>query len=184
MNGEYPIDGEYDSMPPLPYPTSSASSLEPALIEKLDPSSIIEKIRHALKGEIENPETGSWEKRFDQMCDDKLINLLLMNAASVINQNTTMSELNDHEIGSIIYDLSLVLINLLAQTADLYHVDYSKLDTIWTTISNTAYLALKRAKNRGEMRALRTVIRSQEQVAVHPSLQQEKKRKFLVFGGK
>jgi len=184
MNGDY--QPEYQEMPMPPQDMyvpggSNIPPLEAALIEKLDPKAVLEKLRHSLRGEEWDEESGNYIRKQKPMCDDELIHVLMMSAASVINQNTTMSDIDEIEIGRILFDLASTLITLLSQTADTHGVEYSNLDTIWTSICNEADMALKRGKNRGEMKALRTVIRSQEQVAVNP-YQQEKKKKFLIFG--
>ena len=100
----------------------------------------------------------------------------MINAASIVNQNTTMSDLTDKEISNQVYYFAQRVINLLALSAQEYNLKYEVLDTIWESISDMSLNALKRGKGRGEMKALRTVIRSQEQVQLAP--ERQSKRKF------
>ena len=154
---------------------------EAALIERLDPTGTLEAIKHLLKGEKFNEETKQWEVVYTPLCSDELINKIMINASSVVNQNTTLSDLKEKEISMQIFNLNRELISLLRLSADKYGVKYEDLNTIWTSIGRMSFNALNRAKNRGEMKLLRTVIRSSEAVQIAPERQQ--KRKMAIFGG-
>lgn len=159
----------------------TARPSEAALVEKLDPKNVLVQIRHFLKGEMFDESEQEWKQVYKPLCPDEFINKIMVNAAAIVNQNTTMSDLTDQEIGNMVYYLATRIVNLLCLSAQQYNISYENLDTIWENVCDMSFAALKRAKGRGEMKALRTVIRSQESIAV--PLEKPQKRKISIFGG-
>ena len=155
--------------------------IEAALIEKLDPSGTLTNIKHLLKGERYDEEIKQWKQIYKPLCPDECVNKLMINAASIVNQNTTLSDLDPKEISTQIYFLAKRINRFLRLNADKYKIDYTDLDTISESIVDMAFNATKRGKNRGEMKALRTVIRSQESLQIAPEKSQKKKK--AIFGG-
>jgi len=167
----------------LPQPTGRKEYGEAALVERLDPYKILEQISHFLKGEIYKPSEDIWEQKLEPLVNNLGHNRLMMCAASIINQNTTLSDLDDFEIGRMCQFLADRIIRLLFLEWEDFKIRRENLDIIWENICDTAYMALKRAKNRGEMKAIKTAVSSQEMVHIRDNLQQDTKKKMWAFGG-
>lgn len=133
----------------MPYnPVEPVSDV--TLVTQTDPKKVLEDIEHFYRGEVFNYEEKKWVKKGEPLMNEDGIASFLIDIASLVNQNTILSNLSEHEINRIIILFSRTIINKLSMKWKEFNIDKTNFDTIWNTTLNMAYMALKRAMNQGE----------------------------------
>jgi len=145
----------YREEPTLP-PTIVTAPQE-VMKEILDPSNIIEKIRHNLKGEIEVIDSlgkKRWDEKGAKIMNDDGINHIISILDSYINRNTLLSNLDDNEILMIIKPLDKELNALFYQKWRKFDLELEHWAITKNRIVDMVFLALKQANNKVLLDAL------------------------------
>lgn len=170
------VQEEYE----LPEPSRRGALVDDtaSIIEKIDPTIVVERIKHKLLGEYFDNEKQEW-KRIIISYEDKertkpiykkpFINRegvenICSAFESVVNANASMSNLKEVEINRILHNFGYSLADFLLFNCDEFDVDIEKVDVLFWMVVNNAAFTLKRAYNEGERRFLRTSVRSTETI--------------------
>lgn len=159
-------------------PNTSGAKDTASIIEKTDPTVISERLLRQLAGEIYDPRQGIFIRdiRIKPLINDEGLSRLKMSFDTLINQNTTLSNLNDKEIANIMHGFGREMINLLTINYKTYDIKSpSDATTILQAIMNNALFCLKRGYLAGEKKFLNTSLRTHETIS---HIQQPKQSKF------
>jgi hypothetical protein len=132
-----------------------------------------------LLAERPDEKTGQWVKIKNQVAyvNEKGAAKLSSMFASLVNNNFSMSNLNERDISKIIIDFGTDVINHLTFKFQEYDIKIDEINSIANIIINNSYACLKRALKEGERRFLRTSFRSQETIRVGQDQEREKRRR-------
>ena len=127
------------------------------VISQLSPDDILLEVHWRLRGYIKNPVTKQWEKlSFSKEPSTLLISRFISYLSSVLNQNTTMSNLSPDEINAIMK----LVINWTSDDLDAHQEeyelkgDYSEMTRIGYMMCNYTFITLKRAMNGTESKRI------------------------------
>lgn len=151
---------------------------EATLVKQVDPARLLNDIIHGLRGEIkeENEEGGIiWNSIGKPLMNEKGVRAIIVDLSHTLSQNTTLSNLEEDEVGKITVECGKVVISKLAIRYAEWQVDKADLSTIVLTITQPIFFALKRAMKEGDKKFFKTTIRSQETVNIMPRQQEQKK---------
>lgn len=165
-----------------PYPIyqdyyNNDSNGESSLVNQTNPKEVLFLIEMALAGKKEmlNAE-GRKEWVIPVGCKPIVnqfgINSLMVDARSIINQNTILSNLTDQQISNIILRFGRMLKNKIKMRYKEFGIDKSNLDTALFSPCFAAYSALYRAKAEGEKKFLKTSVRAVESYVTNQKPQQ------------
>lgn len=156
------------------------------LIAQINPEKIVEEIEHTLRNETYDPNETKWvqklgadTKSIRPFLNDEGLAAVITRIRGVVNQNTIMSNLNDHEVEVIMIALSDEIIGLIAMRYQEYEIDKAHLSLLVNLITDMCFLALKRCLNQGERKFLNTSVHSQEQVIIRAGEKSNKKFSFF-----
>jgi len=149
-----------------------------SVISQTNPSKILEKIEHSLRGEIYDHENQKWIEREAAWLNKQGIGQVMIIAQSIINQNTIMSNLDDREIRNMIITLADELILLLRMRYQEFEVDKAKLTSIVNLVCRLAFCSLKRGWLGDEKKFLNTSLQSREIITQRPMNEGEKKSRI------
>ena len=138
------------------------------LASQTDPSKVIEEISHRLNGEMWVANENKWIKTRKPLANTQGIGDIICIIASIVNQNTIFSNLNERQIRSIIIDMGLELCYLVVSKQREYQIVDSDLDTIVNLCTNLSFLSLMRCMDQGERKFLSKTISTHEQVVAKP----------------
>lgn len=127
------------------------------VISQLSPDDILLEVHWRLRGYIKNPVTKQWEKLIGTLEPSTiLISRFISYLSSVLNQNTTMSNLSPDEINAIMK----LIINWTSDDLDAHQKeydlegDYSEMTRIGYMMCNYTFITLKRAMNGTESKRI------------------------------
>lgn len=127
------------------------------VISQLSPDDILMEVHWRIRGYIKNPVTKQWEKLGNSLEPSPLlISRFISYLSSVLNQNTTMSNLSPDEINAIMK----LIINWSSDDLDTHQEqyglkgDYSEMTRIGYMLCNYTFITLKRAMNGTESRRI------------------------------
>lgn len=120
------------------------------LVEQTNPIKVIEEVALRLKGKIKNYD-GSVIIEGEPLMNSLGVNRMMYMMASLVNQNTILSHLENEEIGKVMMQFSDDITDDLTLNWRAYGiVDKSTLDFIVDSIIFPCYFALKRALEQNE----------------------------------
>jgi len=164
--------GEYGS--PYSYDYDPRPNVDEGVLKQTDPKAVADKIKHALKGEDFNEDTGQWEKLRTPLINDLGLASLMVDIREVLNQNTTLSYLDDKEVENMIVSLGDSIAAKIMMRYKEWEISKAELTTVHDSIVTPTYLALKRCWKQGERNWFKTAISSKETHLLNAP-QQEKK---------
>jgi len=128
------------------------------LISQISPDHQLLELQWRIKGYVKNVETGLWEK-LDKKAPEPsplLVGRYISYLSSILNQNTTLSNLSGAEINAIMKLVIEWLADDLDANAEEYgfRYDYSERTRIGQLMLNNTFLVLKRAQNGMESRRI------------------------------
>lgn len=129
------------------------------VISQLSPDDILMEVHWRIRGYIKNPVTRQWEKLGGVQSVEPsplLISRFISYLSSVLNQNTTMSNLSPDEINAIMK----LVIDWSSDDLDAHQEEYglkgnySEMTRIGYMLCNYTFITLKRAMNGTESRRI------------------------------
>ena len=146
-------------------------------------SDVLEKLKHSLKGEIMNFETGEWEveEGFEPFVNNAGINFLLVIVDSYMHKVNILSTFEQEEINDLIYDLKEELIDILTIRQVKYQIPEECVGIITSLIGDQVYGLYKRALGGAERKSRQTITSLVEQRIMSPDEMSEQKKPKL-FG--
>lgn len=159
----YPqINEEYDSYVPQIMPQGN---LDANFVQQINPEIVVENIFHSLSGEVWDYKEGKWVRKLKPFLNELGVNTVITVVRSIVNQNTTMSNLDSKIISNIIVSLGDELACLFMLNWKDFDIEKANLTPIVKVIQNMAYFALMRAYLEGERDLFKNTVRSAEQYA-------------------
>lgn len=138
---------------PMGYSGDKAS-----IIEKINPNEIVEILRNKLMGKVENYQTGAWE--VNSLLKDNAIsevgawdlsNLML----SVLNQNTSLSKLDDKTIRLRAYAVTETSVKMMISNWIEYKItNRAQINFISEILYSLTFITLKMADKEGIRRMI------------------------------
>lgn len=139
------------------------------LLSEIDPDNLVESIEYRIRGYKFNKRRGQWEKVQSDSCDvsELLVSKTISLIASVLNNNTTFSNLQSSDINRIMGLLIDIVISDMVVNGKKYgiHDDFNEKERICFIIFGTVNFALRRAINGTEARRFFGSLRMNEQIS-------------------
>lgn len=128
------------------------------IISQISPDNQLLEIQWRIKGYIKNPVTQQWDKIEKDAPEPHplLVSRFISYLSSVLNQNTTMSNLSSSEINKIMSLIIEWVVDDLDSNSETYGLgdDYTERTRIGHIIFNETFTALKRAQDGMESRRI------------------------------
>jgi len=142
------------------------------LIAQISPDNQLIEIQWRIKGYIKNPETDTWEK-IDEKGEEispVLVSRFISYLSSILNQNTTLSNLSSMEINKIMRLIIEWVVDDLDSHAEDYNLkeDYTERTRIGHILLNNTFLVMKRAQNGMESRRIFNALNVSENLTSTP----------------
>src|SRR3990167_10878754 len=146
---------------------------EVTLVSQTNPHSLLVELQHKLRSEIAiEDQYGNkmWERppEIKPMLNERGVHSILIDAYSVVNQNTILSNLSEEDVSKIVIELGKSVTFKLAMNWKEFECEKSNLSTIVLTVSTMAYTALRRGFEQGERTFLKTAVRTTETIMQRP----------------
>lgn len=150
---------------------------ERQLIEQLDPSTILERIEHVLRGEYFDIATGKWKryKGSKPLMNEKGIREILLDMQHLVNIGSVFGNLSEDQIRKMIIDYGRDLCFKLSLKWKEFGMEKIHIKIIPKIICRMAFIALMRGEEALTLRLIRTMIRSTESVVQQKPVEKEKK---------
>lgn len=149
-----------------------------SIIERIDPTIVSDRLLRQLAGELWDPKLGKFVKdpNIKPLINSEGLSRVKMSFDTLINANTTMSNLNEKEVAAIMHGFGKEMINLLTINYSRYGIKSpSDATTILQAVMNNALFCLKRGFMAGEKKFLNTSLRETQTIS---HIQQPKQSKF------
>jgi len=121
------------------------------IIQQISPDNQLLEIQWRIKGYIKNPLTDQWEKTAGNTSEPSplLVSRFISYLSSILNQNTSLSNLSSGEINAIMRLVIEWLTDDLRSNAGKYGIwdDYSERTRIGHILLNTIFMVMKRSQN-------------------------------------
>lgn len=128
------------------------------ILTQISPDNQLMEIQWRIKGYIRNPVTQQWEKidKDGREPHPLLVSRFISYLSSVLNQNTTMSNLSSVEINKIMKLAIEWIVDDLKSNAEVYGLkdDYTERTRVGHIILNETFIAMKRAQDGMESRRI------------------------------
>lgn len=128
------------------------------LVEQISPDNQLMDLQWRIKGYIKDAKTRQWQKidRESKEISPVLVSKYISYLSSIMNQNTTLSNLSSNEINAIMYLVIEWLVDDMDSNAEIYGFknNYSERTRIGHIILTQTFLALKRSQNGMESRRI------------------------------
>lgn len=147
----------------VPSPLSNMTIDSANFVAQIDPSKVVEELYHALSGEVYDYKNKTWTRKLKPFLNEGGVNTIITRVRAIVNQNTTMSNLDDERIHKIIVAIGDELDILLFLKYEEFEVDKANLTTIVSMVQEMVYCSLMRAWLEGERDMFKDTIRSAEQ---------------------
>lgn len=156
-----------------------SEKIDSDILRQADPVHVANQIKHALLGEEMNEE-GVWVKVRDRpLINDDGLASVLVDIRELLSQNTTLSHLEEEQIGLLTISLSDAIISKLAMKYKEWKISKAELTTVHDVVVKPIYLALRRAYRMNEKNWFKKSLSATETKLVgSPSTE---KRGFLNF---
>jgi len=149
---EYYTEEQAPAMP-MGYQSDKAS-----IIEKINPNEIVEILRNKLMGKIEDPQTGKWvtnkllkDNAISEVGAWDLSNLIL----SILNQNTSLSKLDDKTIRLRAYNVTDTAVKMMISNWIEYGItNRSQIQFVAEIMYSLTFITLKMADKEGIRRMI------------------------------
>jgi hypothetical protein len=158
-----PINSD-DSYTPSPLSNMTIDSAN--FVAQIDPSKVVEELYHNLSGEVYDYKNKAWIKGANYYLNERGVNIITTRVRAIVNQNTTMSNLDEETIRKIMVSIGDELAILLFLKYEEFEVDKAKLTSIVSMVQEMIYCSLMRAWLEGERDMFKDTIRSAEQSVV------------------
>lgn len=128
------------------------------IISQISPDNQLLEIQWRIKGYIKDPSTQQW-KKIDENAKEPsplLVSRFISYLSSILNQNTTMSNLSSTEINKIMRLVIEWVVDDLDSNSETYDLgdDYTERTRIGHILFNETFAALKRAQDGMESRRI------------------------------
>jgi len=171
----------YFNDPPTTQPGTSSDDLYAAkmqeertrnLLQQIAPENQLLELQWRIKGYIKDPSTNEWMKVIKDAPEPSpiLIARYISYLSSVLNQNTTFSNLSSGEINALMRLMIEWLTDDLDNNAENYGLkyDYSERTRIGHIMLNNTFMVLKRAQNGMESRRIFSALNVTESLTQQP----------------
>jgi len=160
----------YDYSPILHAPDASFA-------KQVDPKGMLVEIKHILRGDSWDDEGKKWKSTKHPQINEIGITSIMADLYPIINQNTTLSELDKEEISKVMISIAHRIVVKLAVSGEDFGIDESNYSTVLDGIRYQMLMTLKRSQEGGERKLWRTTIRSTDTRVSRPP--EEKRGGFL-----
>lgn len=162
---------DYGMPPSMKAPTAPITAMPKEILQLiLDPSMIIERIRHDLKGEtlkfgmFKDEESGEmlprtwWESDGQRDLNDMGVEAVVSLLNKYINRNTIFTQLSEEEIYKITKTIDRNLTAMFAAKYEEYEIDLNRMSMTKDAIVDMCFFALKQSQNKALMEALTQLV--------------------------
>jgi hypothetical protein len=172
------IPEEYQQEPPTPGYEYSAvqSSPDATFARQVDPRNMLADIKHILRGDAWDDEHEKWIKVQKPQINEIGLRSIMADLYPLVNQNTTLSELDKEEISKMIISIANRIVAKIAVSGEDFGIDESNYSTFLNDVRYIIFITLKRSQDGGERKLWRTTIRSSDSRVSRP---EEKKEGFF-----
>jgi hypothetical protein len=161
MNNDYIPEQTYQNVPVRSdelYANAINEEKIKNIIAQLDPENQLQEIEMRIRGFKRNTLTGDWEK-IDSKAPEPpklLVSRFISYLSSIMNQNTTQSNLSDTQVNALMALAISYVSDELDSNADLYNLEnnYTERTRIGHIILNSMFMVLNRALNGQEAKRM------------------------------
>src|SRR3990167_5615447 len=122
----------------------------------LDSSDVIDEVEHKLRGEIWDNSSERYIKKYDELLNDKGINIMMSILHTHLTKNFKLTVLAEHEVLAISKAVRKDIIKLLFIYYKEYGAEKSKLSLIVNMVDHPIFVHLKSALNGETLKFLKT----------------------------
>lgn len=133
-------------------------------IYELENEGLVERIRHKLRGEIYDVETGRWVQVYKAHMNDEGLGKFMFVVESLLDKNITLSKLDLNKVYKMAYEINSAIIGVIFKKSVEYEIDPVDRDLIIDIIDLQVFSTLMRALDGGERTHRETIIKSIENV--------------------
>jgi len=152
---------EEQEQPIQPYDYSPIIQAPDATFAKqVDPKGMLADIKHILRGDSWDDENKKWKISKTPQINEVGITSIMADLYPLVNQNTTLSELDREEISKVIISISNRIVAKIAVSGEDFGIDDSNYSTFLNDVRYIVFMTLKRSQDGGERKLWRTTIRS------------------------
>lgn len=153
------------------------------IISQISPSNYLQEIRWMIKGYYKDDRIGRWEKIDPEAKepDPLLVSRFMAYLGSIINQNTTLSNLSENQVNKIMAQIIEYITDDLDAHAEDYEIgsDYTERTRIGDIMLNSVFMVMNRALNGMEAKRMWGSLSMAEQS--NPFQQQSQKSPWYAF---
>ena len=139
------------------------------LVQQISPDNQLLDLQWRIKGYIRNPVTRKWTKADPNAPEPSplLVSRYISYLSSILNQNTTLSNLSSIEINNIMNLCIGWLVDDIDANAEEYNLrgQYSEMTRISQLMLNNTFMVLKRAQNGMESRRIFKAVNVTESIS-------------------
>ena len=151
---------QYESVPVSPnelYANAMQEEKVRNIISQLNPDNQLQEIEMRIKGYRKN-QYGNWEK-IDESTEEppkQLISKFISYLGSIMNQNTTLGNVSDHQVNKIMKMVIEYVTDELDSNEELYNLknNYTEKTRIGDIVINSVFFVLTRALNGQESKKM------------------------------
>lgn len=180
MQDDYPREGSIYQNIPVSQDELYANAIQEEriknIVAQLDPENQLKDIEMRIRGYKKNAYTGDWEKIDPDSPEPPrlLVSRFISYLSSVMNQNTTQSNLSDNQVNALMKLVISYVSDELDSNAELYDLEnnYTERTRIGHIILNSVFFTLNRSLNGQEAK------RMWKSMSLNESFNQPQKNKF------
>ena len=143
------------------------------ILAQINPDNLLADVEYRIRGFKKNTFSGAWERinKKGASISEELIASFMSFLGSILNQNTSMSNLSSTEINSIMENIIEFIADDLTVNDAKYGIvgNYQEMSRIGNIISMTVFACLKRAQNGMEARRVFSALRISETLTQAPN---------------
>jgi len=131
-------------------------------IYELENENLIDRIRHKLRGEIYDLNSGRWVQVYEPHMNDAGLGKFMFVIESLLDKNISLSNLTIDKVYRMSYEINTAVIGIVFKRSKEYEIDQVDRDIIVDIIDLQVYSTLVRALEGGERTHRETIIKSVE----------------------
>jgi len=142
------------------------------IVAQIAPDNQLRDLQWRIKGYLKNQVTNQWEKIDKDATEPSplLVSRYISYLSSLLNQNTTLSNLSGGEINALMKLIIEWLVDDIDNNAIIYNLndDYTERTRIGQILLNNTFLVLKRAQDGAESRRIFKALNVHESLSTQP----------------
>jgi hypothetical protein len=165
------MDEEIDELPPgtmlqVAEPPEMPPLQERGFLESFDLSQDLARLRHLIRGDRQNFDTGKWIDAEYPYMNDAGINAVMADVTANCSRIATWTQYNDNEIRDVLIEVFGVIKNNMFDNIYLYDLNINQMELILDMVTNFLRNLYNAAKEGKLIRAVTTVRHEQETTSI------------------